>query len=198
MNNAVAETGLITDPDDRLRAILQGLLLALEKKVCRTKLIQMTYLLDETNYRFRGKTMTGLAYRRAARCPNAQDDKISALLDELVEDGLIRVDGARNCQARRYQAPDALHASDLPLSGDDWIEIYTVVQKYGEMSVARIARESGATEPMKNARENELLRFRRDPSLTLTDKDIAADPFLREVADAIRDDLKIGDTLQRR
>ena len=197
MNNAVAETGQITDPDDRLSAILQGLLLVLDKKVCRTKLITLIYLMDETNYRFRGKTMTGLAYRRISCAPNAQDDKISALLDEMAEDGLICIDGARSHRSRGYRASDDLDVSDLPLSGDDWIEIYTVVQKYGEMSGARIAQESRATEPMKDARENEPLRFRRDPSLTLTDQDIAADPFL-EVADAIRDDLKIGDTLQRR
>ena len=173
--------------DERSRAVLLGLLHALGSGVFRTKLVKLTYLLDEANYRFRGRSLTGFDYTWDHYGPNAEDNAIVRLLDELITDGLVSMTTSPvppNAVAHTYQATDRLDPSVLPLSGHDWAEIQTAVSKYRSMNRDQIVRESKKTGPMQNASQYDRLEFKQDPSLQITDEEITADPFLQETLKA--------------
>ena len=180
------------DQRSQAKAVLQGLLFTLGKIVYRTKLVKLTYLADEANYRFRGKTLTGLDYIWDNYGPNAEDNEIVVTLGELVRDGLVNMVEQPlpfgGGMTYRYEITDRLDPSDLPLSSDDWIEIHTAVHKYGKMNTRKIVRASKVTAPMKDAHQYGQLELQQDPSLSLTDEEIANDPFLREAFDAVLSD----------
>ena len=96
-----------------------------------------------------------------------------------------------------YQTTDLSDHSSLSLSSDDWIEIQTAVHKYGSMTTAQIVMESKSTAPMQNARRQyQRLKLQQDPSLMLTDEEIADDPLLQEAIDAMLSDNDQGITLE--
>ena len=185
---------------ERPKAVLQGLLWALGGKVFRTKLITLTYLMDEANYCLRDETVTGLSYRLDHRGPNAVDDEIARLMEELVVDGLVTISVQSTPQDGKtygYEITSRLDHSSLPLSGDDWIEIQTTVHKYGGMTTAQVVEESKSTAPMQQAsHQYERLNLRQDPSLALTSEDVADDPLLQEAIDAMLSDTGEGITLE--
>ena len=179
------------DPSQKAKAVLQGLLLTLGKRVFRTKLVKLTYLTDEANFRFRGETLTGLTYMWDNYGPNAEGNEIVVILDELDRDGLVRMTPQplpSGDMSYFYESTDRSDPSLLPLSSDDWIEIHTAVQNYGDMNTKQIVRASKSTAPMKNASQYDRLNLRRDQSLTLTREDIANDPFLQEAVGAALSD----------
>ena len=88
----------------------------------------------------------------------------------------------------RYKLTGPLDPSDLPLSSDDWIEICTAVHKYGAMNRDDITRAAKSTKSMKEARQYGLLYMEQDPSLILTDEEIANDPFLQEALSVAKSD----------
>ena len=179
------------DPHSRAKAVLQGLLLTLGKGVYRTKLVKLTYLTDEANFRFRGETLTGLSYRWDNYGPNAEGNEIVMMLDELVRDGLVTMTARplpSGSMSYLYEATDCSDPTNLPLSSDDWIEIHTAVQNFGEMNRHQIVQASKSTAPMRDASQYDRLNLRRDRSLTLTDEDIASDPFLQEAVSAALSD----------
>ena len=83
----MTRSGSETAEMDRTEAVLQGLLFALDKEVHRTKLVKLTYLLDEASYRLRGQTMTGLDYMWDRYGPNAADNAIVRSLNGQVSRG---------------------------------------------------------------------------------------------------------------
>ena len=185
---------------DRPKAVLQGLLQALGGRVFRTKLISLTYLVDEANYRFRGETVTGLSYWREHCGVNSVDNEIVRLLEELVDDGLVTMtvhSMPQGGKAYGYQTTDRSDPASLSLSSDDWVEVQTAVHRYGGMTTAQIVKLSKSTAPMQNARRQyERLNLQQDPSLTLTDEEIADDPLLQEAIDAMLSDNDQGITLE--
>lgn len=175
----------------RLRAVLLALLHTLGKKACKTKIVNLVYLTDEANYRLRGETITGLEYIRERGGPNAGGNRIVRMLDRLVKDGEITEEVSAQPGGKvihRYRTSRNLDVSTLPLSSDDWIEIQTVVHKYGHMNAEDIARESKNTILVQNAREYETLQLCKDQALRMTDEDIANDPLLRIAVQARADD----------
>ena len=189
-----------TGSHKRPKAVLLGLLEALGGRVFRTDLINLTYLMDEANCRIRGETVTGLSYWLGRSGPNAVDDEIVRLLEELVDDGLVAMtvqSTPENGKVYGYQTTHRSDATGLPLSGDAWIEIQTAVHKYGDMTTAQIVKASKSTAPMQNvSRKFELLNLQRDPSLLLTGEDVANDPLLQEAIDAMLSDDGEGITLE--
>ena len=177
------------DPEaeyERSEAALLGLLHALAAEVSRTKLVKLTYLLDEAYYRIRGQTMTGFAYELDSNGPNASGNAILNKLDKLAEDGALVTNSASASNGpgrRKYRISPNLDATSLPLSGDDWIEIHTAVHNYGRMTAADVARRAKATAPVQKARNGGRLVLQQDPPLT--PEEIAADPFWRETFAAI-------------
>ena len=189
-----------TGNHNRPKAVLLGLLQALGGRVFRTDLINLMYLMDEANYRLRGETVTGLSYWLDYCGPNAVDDGIVRLLEELVDVGLITMtvhSTPHDSEAYGYEINSRSDPSDLPLSGDDWIEIQTAVHKYGDMTTVQIVKASKSTAPMQNASHQfERLKLQQDPSLVLTSEDIADDPLLREAIDAMLSDTGEGIALE--
>jgi hypothetical protein len=173
---------------DQSEAVLQGLLYVLQKDVFRTKLVKLTYLLDESNYRLRGHTMTGFAYEWDHYGPNAEGNAIVSKLDEMVETGSVSTRVSRTPygnSAYNYRVAPSYDPSSLPLSNDDWIEICTAVHKYGAMNTRQIVRASKSTAPVLKGRQHETLEFEQDPPLT--PEDIERDPFWKETLAAMAD-----------
>ncbi len=184
----------------RPKVVLVGLLQALGGRVFRTDLINLMYLMDEANCRFRGETVTGLSYWLDFCGPNAVDDGIVRLLEELVDIGLVTMtihSTPQGGEAYGYEINSRLDPSHLPLSGDDWIEIQTAVHNYGDMTTVQIVKASRSTAPMQSASHQfERLNLQQDPSLVLTSDDIADDPLLREAVDAMLSDTGEGIALE--
>ncbi len=173
---------------DRAAAVLQGLLYVLGKSVYRTKLVKLTYLLDESSYRLRGQTMTGLNYIWDHYGPNAADNAIVSKLDELAEAGKVSMRTEQRGigpVAHSYRVAQNLESSALPLSGDDWSEIHSLVHKYGAMGGPQVVRESKSTAPFLKAQQYQQLEFEQDQPLT--PEEVSADPFWRETLAAMRD-----------
>ena len=173
---------------EQSEAVLLGLLYALQSDVSRTKLVELTYLLDESNYRLRGQTMTGFTYEWDHYGPNAEGNAIVSTLDRMVETGSVSMRVAPtpfNNVAYIYCIPPGYDPSSLPLAGDDWVEIIATVHKYGAMNGKRIVRESKSTAPMLKARQYQPLEFEQDPPLT--PEEVAGDPFWQETLAAMAD-----------
>lgn len=173
---------------ERSEAALLGLLYALQRDVSRTKLVKLTYLLDESDYRLRGQTMTGFTYEWDHYGPNAEANAIVSTLDRMVETGSINMRVAPTPYGHGtciYCIPHCYDPSSLPLSGDDWVEILSTVHKYGAMNRKQIVRESKATVPMLKARQYAPLEFEQDPPLT--PEEVAGDAFWQQTFAAIAD-----------
>ena len=177
--------------ETKLESLLVGLLYALGSKVYRTKLVKMTYLIDEANYRLRGSTITGLTYLWDNYGPNAQGNDIVAALDRLEYKGAITKTVGKNPYGNplyRYRIAREADITQLSLTDDDWHEIQAAVQKYKRMTVRQITRESKETEPIRQAGQYDTLHFQQDKSLEITDCEIESDPFLRDTLSAIGND----------
>lgn len=177
--------------DTKLESLLLGLLYALGTNVYRTKLVKITYLIDEANYRLRGNTITGLTYIWDNYGPNAESNDIVATLDRLAADGRVTMTRVRNyygSPAYRYELARDTDITNLHLTDADWLEIQAAVQKYKDKSVGYITRASKATEPVQRAGQYDTLDFRQDTSLYITDEEITNDPFLQETLYALRSD----------
>ena len=176
---------------DRPKAVLAGLLYALGSTVYRTKLVKLTYLLDEANFRLRGQTMTGFAYEWWRYGPNPTDNAVVNCLNEMKEAGAITESERRtpyNNPAFGYRIAEDCDPAGLPLSGDDWVEIHAAVHKYGAMNRNQIVSASKSTAPIRRANQYEPLKFEQDPALT--PEEISADPFWQETLEAMRDTSK--------
>ena len=167
-------------------AVLQGLLYTLSNGVDRTKLVKLTYLLDETNYRLRGRTMTGFGYEWDHYGPNAVGNAIVSTLDGLVKAGTITMEDVTtfNYPTYRYQIAPSFDPTKLSLSADEWAEIRSVNYRYGKMNRDEIVQESKATAPMQKVDDQyDSLKFEQDPPLT--QEEIDADPLWKETVDAL-------------
>ncbi len=170
----------------RPEAILLGLLQVLGRDVTRTKLVKLTYLMDEANYRLRGETMTGYEYIFDYYGPNAEGNAIVEVLDEMNEDGLVDIQVREMLGDRTmylYRDIGKVAPNDLPLSGEDWLEILAAVRKYGQMNREQIVTASKDTAPMRNAVQFQRLQFQQDA--VLTDDEIAGSAFWQETVAGI-------------
>ena len=181
----------MTYDQTKLEALLLGLLRNIGVRTYRTKLVKMTYLIDEAYYRMHGKTITGLTYIWDNYGPNAESNEIVRMLDRLAYKGALtkRVERIPTGNPTySYKLVDDSLADDLPLTESEWIELQSAARKYKRMNVKSITAESKKTDAFLRAQKFEVLRFSKDTSLVLTDDDIAIDPFLRETAESIKKD----------
>ncbi len=176
---------------ERSEAALLALLFSLGKKALRTQIVKLTYLMDESNFRMRGATLTGFTYHLDNYGPNASGNAIVKKLDYLESLGLVTVQRRTNARGDGYFlyaiAQRDFDPSILPISDDSWIEIQTIARMYGGMAWRDVVEASKATAPMRRATPGEPLRFERDSSILISDNEVAADPFWRETLEAIAD-----------
>ena len=176
----------MTSITNQSEAVLQGLLYTLSNGVDRTKLVKLTYLLDETNYRLCGRTMTGFGYEWSHYGPNAVGNAIVSTLDGLVKAGTITMENVTtlNYPGYRYQIAPSFDPTKLSLSADEWAGIRSVNYRYGKMNRDEIVQESKATAPMQKVDcQYDSLKFEQDPPLT--QEEIDADPLWKETVDAL-------------
>ena len=181
----------MTFSETKLKALLLGLLYSVNTRSYRTKLIKMTYLIDEAYYRLHGKTITGLTYIWGSYGPNAESNEIVHVLDRLAYEGSVTKSVGRTPTGNRtysYKVADDFSVRELPLTESEWIEIQAAAQRYERMNVKSITTESKNTDAFRRAEKFEVLRFSRDASLALSDDDITDDPFLRETVESIKKD----------
>lgn len=176
----------------RLPATLLALLHTLGENASATKIINLLYLTDEANSRLRGQTITGIEYIRDSRGPNARNNRVAQTLERLASEGQITREVSPLPDENLYRTPRNLDISALPLSGDHWTEIQTAVHNYGHMSAKDLTTASKKTAPFQNPQISDALNLRQDPTLRITQKDIANDPLLRTAIQA-----KAADTGQR-
>ena len=172
----------------RPEAIIAGLLYALKGSVNRTKLVKLTYLLDESEYRLHGKTMTGFDYIWDNYGPNAKANGIVACLAGMVDRDLVtmqRLDGSHGPQYN-YRVFRGCVPANLPLSSEDWVNIFAIAQNYGRLNSKVVVAKSKETEPMKRALgEDDDLVFNQDSPIS--EEEMAAVPLYMQVDEAMSD-----------
>ena len=176
----------MTSRMEQSEAVLLGVLYTLSQSVARTKLVKLTYLLDETHYRLSGQTMTGFDYEWSHYGPNAVGNAIVDALDGLVKAGTISMATVPvpNGTAYRYRIAPSFDPTRMSLSADEWAAIHAVVDRYGRMNRDQIVRESKTTTPMKKvSHQYDPLEFEQDPPLT--QEEIDADPIWKETVDVL-------------
>lgn len=181
----------MTYSETKLESLLLGLLHSMNARSYRTKLVKMTYLIDEAYYRLHGKTITGLTYIWDNYGPNAESNEIVRVLDRLAYEGSVTKSVGRTPTGNptySYKVADDFSAGSLPLTESEWIEIQAATRRYKRMNVKSITTESKKTDAFRRAEKLGVLRFSRDASLVLAADDIANDPFLRETLESIKKD----------
>ena len=169
----------------RPAAVLAGILCALKHGEYRTKIVKLTYLLDEANFRLRGETMTGFEYVWDNYGPNAEGNAIVAEMDKMTDQGVLTMHthSIMGNAAYRYEINPKYPVRGLPLSKDDWVSICEVIHKYGRLNRERIVAKSKNTRPMCNAQQGDDLVFTQDPIITR--EDISTDPFWQDTLEAM-------------
>ena len=150
---------------NRNEAVLLGLLCTLSKEVVRTKLVKMTYLLDNLRFEQTGHAMTSYRYHWDYYGPNAVGNAIADTLTKLGGKGVVhethRLTSFEN-YANYYRCV-GVDASTLPLDETDWVYIQAIVTRYGSLARTRIVGESKSTLPMQDVEQFDILEFRSNP-----------------------------------
>ena len=152
-------TGLTHD-----EAVILGLLSLFKQPVLRTKLVKLTYLLDNLRFENLGEQATEFRYVWDYYGPNAIGNAITDTLSSLAARELIvmteRMTPYEN-YAYYYRASNAVDRSALPLTDDDWVFIRAAFDRYGHLARSAVVTASKETEPMKDARQFEVLEFKQ-------------------------------------
>ena len=174
----------------KLQSMLLGILHILGKGSYRTNLVKMVYLVDESNSRLCGETVTGLTYIWDHYGPNAEGNEVVKTLDDLIHDGMLarQVHRFPSAEGYYYELAMPIDPSILNLTADDWATIQSVVQVYGGMNSGGIAQASKNTKPFEQAEQDDVLRLQLDPGLQITEEEIAGDSLLDEALSAIARD----------
>lgn len=150
---------------NRQEAVMLGLLSALRKDTLRTKLVKLTYLLDHLSFTLTGQTMTQFDYHWDYYGPNAIGNAITERLSDLSQRGLVydtqKLTPFEN-YANYYKIGEYVESSEIPLSGDDWSLIHSIVAKYGTLTRPQVVKASKETLPMENAVQFQVLQFEPD------------------------------------
>ena len=176
----------------REEAILLGLLTVLGREVLRTKLVKMTYLLDNLSFEHTGQPLTDFTYHSDHYGPNAVGNAITQTLSQLSQRGLVhdtqKLTPYEN-YSNYYKVSDLVKASEIPLSDEDWSFIHAIVHRYGPMRREQVVSESKRTLPMQNVRQYEILQFKPNPTI-LAKRKLAEQEveFIRSTEEAIDDD----------
>ena len=187
----MSKESAMTYSEAKLESLLLCLLHNMGTRAYRTKLVKVTYLIDEAYYRLHGKTITGLTYIWDNYGPNVESNEIVRMLERLAYEGSVtrRVGHTPTGNPTySYKVNNDFSATDLSLTESEWIEIQAAARKYKRMNVRSITRESKKTDAFRQAEKFDALHFSEDASLIITDDDITSDPFLRGTVESIEKD----------
>ncbi len=151
---------------NRRESVVLGLLHAYGKEILRTKLVKMTYLLDNLHFEQVGKTMTGYDYHWDYYGPNAVGNAIVDTLSKLRTKGLVS-DTQKLTSfetfANYYRVMD-VDPEELELNDSDWLYIHGIVKRYGPMTRQRVVAESKKALPMQGVNQFDILKFTSNPN----------------------------------
>ena len=152
---------------DRNESILLALLSRLDGWTVRTKIVKLSYLMDNEMFGQAGVRATEFDYKWDNYGPNDSSNSIVKTLDSLSERKVIEYSRTTNDLGgltHEYKV-DPRIAPDLPLTADDWVFVYVTIKKWGGMTATALATESKTTLPFKNAKQGDRLEFIRDPAV---------------------------------
>ena len=120
------------------------------KRVTRTKLVKLIYLIDERYYRLYGETLTGLSYRYDKYGPNACDNAIVKIGDSLVGFELTMTRETL-ADGTRYTYLSGKSPRFGPVLSDRAVGVVEdVLAEYGHLPLARLVAASKTTRPFSN------------------------------------------------
>ena len=152
---------------DRNESVLLALLSRLDGWTVRTKIVKLSYLMDNEMFGQAGVRATEFDYKWDNYGPNDSSNSIVKTLDNLAERGVLKYTQTPNDYGElthKYRV-DSLLSSDLALTPDDWVFVYVTIKKWGGMTATALATESKTTLPFKNAKQGDRLKFIRDPAV---------------------------------
>lgn len=147
---------------NREEAVVLGLLSQIGRKVGRTKLVKMVYLLDNTRFEHLGDTMTGITYHWDHYGPNDMSNTITGLLSDLGSRQLVCMTQSLTPYenyVNNYSTTNFVKPQELPLSTEDWVFIDANVNKYGRQRRETVVAESKRTAPVQQAQQYDVLEW---------------------------------------
>ena len=163
---------------DRNESILLALLSRLDGWTVRTKIVKLSYMMDNEMFRQAGVRATEFDYKWDNYGPNDSSNSIVKTLDSLIERGVIEYTRTSNpFQDREFShnyRVDPRVAPDLPLTADDWVFVHVTIKKWGGMTAGELAAESKTTLPFENAVPGDHLEFVRDPAVVARLRELTA------------------------
>lgn len=172
---------------DKIAVVIQGFLGLLDKRVSRTQIVKLVYLADNLFYESTGRTITGAQYIWDHYGPNALDDSIAVAAERLVGEGEVcRVVGSyQGNHTYNYWVEDS-HATWMraasELSYGERHIVRDIAKKYGRYNATDLASLAKKTKPFENAKQHEILQFKRNEHAKELQEMLSASPdFLEEV-----------------
>lgn len=154
---------------DKTHMAVQGILALLKSQAGRMQIVKLVYLADNRFYEYTGRTITGCKYFWDRYGPNATNHAITEAADYLSEKGKVRRTPAvswSGWNTFRYWVGDPLSAWSEVASyldeGEQQI-LCDIVNEYGHITNAtQLSVLAKQTEPFRNARQGEPLRFKQN------------------------------------
>jgi len=172
---------------DKTDLVIQGFLGLMGKRVSRTQIVKLVYLADNLFYESTGRTITGTQYIWDHYGPNALDDSIAIAADRLVGEGEVcRVVGSyQGNHTYNYwveDSPATWRRVASALSDGEGQIVRDIAKKYGRYNASDLASLSKDTKPFENAKQYEILQFKRNERAKELQEMLSASPdFLEEV-----------------
>lgn len=152
---------------DKTDWVIQGFLGLMGKRVSRTQIVKLVYLADNLFYESTGRTITDTQYIWDHYGPNAMNDSIVIAADRLVNEGEVCcvVGSYQGNQTYNYWVEDS-HATWVraasELSDGERHIVQDIAKKYGRYNASELAALSKETKPFENAKQYEILQFKRN------------------------------------
>ena len=124
---------------DRNESVLLALLSRLDGWTVRTKIVKLSYLMDNEMFGQAGVRATEFDYKWDNYGPNDRSHSIVRTLDSLAERGVLKYTQTPNDYGElthKYRV-DSLLSSDLALTPDDWVFVHVTMKKWGRMTATR-------------------------------------------------------------
>lgn len=176
-----------SEHNDKTEAVIQGFLALLGKRVSRTQIVKLVYLADNLFYESAGRAITGTQYVWDHYGPNSVGDVIAVTIDQLVVEGQVRrvVGSYKGSHTFNYwvRDPQATWREIASMLSDGERQIVRdIARKYGRYNASDLAALSKKTKPFENAKQYEILQFKRNERAKELQYMLSASPeFLEEV-----------------
>ncbi len=173
------------EQSDKTRTAIKALLALTGRRTGRTKLVKLVYLADNRFYESLGRTTTGTQYLWDHYGPNAVDNAIVDVADQLAGKGEICRAASVSDGTDRFQYwvddPNAVWAqAACSLNDGERQVLMDIARKYGRYTATDLTSLSKRTPPFANAQQYDKLEFTQSDRAIELQKKLAAAPGLSE------------------